>query len=210
MDLIQSCAHIPEVLVEVHYELCQRDVFSNGDLIDEVEAKFKAARMADIEYELSELKRTREEFEVEHDEDFLEIEEEEGSLEDLVPVIQPPVTNSGRAPPPKDPKDFAAILRWIRHARKPEHSDFSVSIDWNFREQSALKHLGYTVGATNGMSQKQRRDFLDDFLIVPLPTSLPPEYRSEWGAPGSAMRLQRTAEQIASNARISPDHAPAA
>lgn len=68
-----------------------------------------------------------------------------------------------------------------------------------FREVSALKMFGYTVGATNGWEEERRQHFLSDFMEMELPAEVYEEFGDEYGGPLSATRLRKVANVIASN-----------
>lgn len=59
---------------------------------------------------------------------------------------------------------------------------------------------GYRVGA-KGMSDKERRQFLDHFFRNPLPTAVSRYYGDAYGMPGSENRLRKMANVLASNCR---------
>lgn len=69
----------------------------------------------------------------------------------------------------------------------------------DFREFSALKLFGYTVGKTNGWSSGRRRRFLSDFIERPLPREVETYFGNEYGSPMSTDRLRKVAETIAYN-----------
>lgn len=69
-----------------------------------------------------------------------------------------------------------------------------------WRDFSALKMYGYTVGKTDGWPQKKREDFLSDFLEMDLPPQVALHFNDEYATPLSAGRLRKVANIIATNA----------
>lgn len=67
-----------------------------------------------------------------------------------------------------------------------------------YREFSALKLFGYTVGKTAGWPEHQRRVFLADFMRHDLPPIVEELFPGEYGRPMSAHRLRKVATHIAS------------
>lgn len=68
--------------------------------------------------------------------------------------------------------------------------------DW--ADVSPLKMLGYSVDAKEGLSDKDRMEFLVDFcehMILPL--GLPKDYVEPWGDPGTKKRIFKTAKHLA-------------
>lgn len=59
--------------------------------------------------------------------------------------------------------------------------------DWDFSEESPLKALGYTVGAS-GWNKTKRHKFLERFLHTPLPSNAPDEWHFSWGKPTTQKR----------------------
>lgn len=76
------------------------------------------------------------------------------------------------------------------------------SFDGAFRDFSALKMFGYTVGRTNGWPKQQRERFLDDFMRLELPKSVTDHFGDEYGSPMSTNRLRKIANTIASNCQL--------
>lgn len=79
-------------------------------------------------------------------------------------------------------------------------------------ERGLLGYLGYRVGST-GVSSDQREDLLDFIFANTLPNVNDAQYMSGWGTPGSAVRLRKMAESIASfvrNAKRNPRGSTAA
>ncbi len=66
------------------------------------------------------------------------------------------------------------------------------------RDHSGLWISGYRSGA-NGMSDTERRDFLNYFFRHPLPDAVSEYCGDEYGEPGSELRLQKMANVIAVN-----------
>lgn len=73
---------------------------------------------------------------------------------------------------------------------------------FNFRDLTALKLFGYTVGKTNGWPQKVRRNFLGDFMERELPSIVKKYFGDEYGTPMSVVRLRKTANILASNVNL--------
>ncbi len=71
-----------------------------------------------------------------------------------------------------------------------------------FRQFSALKMFGYTVGKTSGWAARERRAFLDDFMNMDLPSIVAETFGDEYGKPMSITRLRKVANVIASNANL--------
>lgn len=65
--------------------------------------------------------------------------------------------------------------------------------DW--RPESFLKRLGYSVGV-NGPTPMRRRDALMRAYERPLPDDMPSDYRQECGDPASSKRLQRIVDHL--------------
>lgn len=71
-----------------------------------------------------------------------------------------------------------------------------------FRDFSALKLFGYTVGKTEGWPQSRRQQFLSDFMETRLPGIVEATFGDEYGAPMTTDRLRKVANVIASNASL--------
>ena len=71
------------------------------------------------------------------------------------------------------------------------------SVEFAMADQSPLSILGYRVGKTSGLSEKQRRRILDYAFANPLPPIESPAYMAEWGPPRTPNRLRRMAEHLA-------------
>jgi hypothetical protein len=69
-----------------------------------------------------------------------------------------------------------------------------------FRDFSALKMFGYTVGKTKGWAKPEREVFLSDFMEQDLPPIVAQTFQQEYGEPMSVSRLRKIANLIASNA----------
>jgi uncharacterized protein YjbI with pentapeptide repeats len=69
-------------------------------------------------------------------------------------------------------------------------------------QQSALNICGYRVGRTNPMPESERRKFLDYFLGNRLPAVVEEIFPDQYGSPGSARRLQKMANVIATVCRV--------
>lgn len=70
---------------------------------------------------------------------------------------------------------------------------------WN--AEGVLGFLGYRVGMTHGLNEGLRRRILDAVFSAPLPPINGPDYMREWHTPGSAARLRKLAEALASFTR---------
>ena len=68
-------------------------------------------------------------------------------------------------------------------------------------EEGMLSALGYHVGITHGVSASLRRRILREIVDGELPPLNSHEYTAEWGEPGTADRLRKLAETIASLTR---------
>jgi hypothetical protein len=69
-------------------------------------------------------------------------------------------------------------------------------------EFSALKMFGYTVGKTSGWPQKQRQEFLSDFMSLQLPEVVERLFGSEYGQPMSVERLRKLADLISALCKL--------
>lgn len=106
--------------------------------------------------------------------------------------------------------ELTAILR-IEQAMAPPPCDFTIwpknrfpvkeaglnTADW--REKSALKLLGYTVGVTNGWSVEDRHDFLRYFIEAHLPLRVAELFGNEYGQPLSERRVIKIVSLLKSN-----------
>ncbi|MCF8003530.1 MAG: hypothetical protein K9L32_04860 [Chromatiaceae bacterium] len=72
-------------------------------------------------------------------------------------------------------------------------------------EVSALKMLGYTVGK-QGMTDKERRQFLDQFFRGVLPPQVVKHFGEKYGEPGTEERLKKMANLIAGVLRARKSH----
>lgn len=75
-------------------------------------------------------------------------------------------------------------------------------VDGRFKERSALKIFGYTVGKVAGWPEMKRRKFLSDFIECQLPNIVFDFFGDEYGEPFSSQRLRRVATVLASNASL--------
>ena len=66
-----------------------------------------------------------------------------------------------------------------------------------YRDRSALKLFGYTVGRVAGWPRSKRQEFLRDFMELKLPNRVTLEFGDEYGKPFSATRLRKVAYFIA-------------
>ena len=74
-----------------------------------------------------------------------------------------------------------------------------------FREFSALKLFGYSVGKTGlkeGWTTQKRQEFLSDFMELDLPIVVNNLFGDEYGKPLSSTRLKKVADHIASLVRL--------
>jgi hypothetical protein len=67
--------------------------------------------------------------------------------------------------------------------------------------EGMLQAMGYKVGKTEGLAFGQRKLILAEIFKGPLPPLFPRRYLDEWDAPGTALRLRKLAETIASLTR---------
>jgi hypothetical protein len=67
--------------------------------------------------------------------------------------------------------------------------------DW--LQRGFLKYLGYAVGRSGGSEEERHGILRKVYTTQRLPTVFPPQYRSEWGRPRSAVRLKKMAYSIA-------------
>ncbi len=71
-----------------------------------------------------------------------------------------------------------------------------------FRNQSALKLFGYTVGRSNGWPEKKRQQLLSDFIELELPETVHKMFPNEYGKPNSTTRLRTVASFLANMASL--------
>jgi hypothetical protein len=64
--------------------------------------------------------------------------------------------------------------------------------------EGMLQAMGYKVGKTEGLAFGQRKLILTEIFKGHLPPLFPRRYLDEWDAPGTALRLRKLAETIAS------------
>lgn len=67
--------------------------------------------------------------------------------------------------------------------------------------EGVLGYLGYAVGERSALTQAQRQAILSRIFQMHLPPIESPSYMKEWAIPGSATRLKKMANSIASFAR---------
>jgi hypothetical protein len=67
-------------------------------------------------------------------------------------------------------------------------------------DEGVLKMPGYTTGL-QGLGETKRRDLLEDLYLERQPLLRGHPQEAQWGYPGSAARLQKLANTIASHAR---------
>jgi hypothetical protein len=68
-------------------------------------------------------------------------------------------------------------------------------------EEGLLAFMGYRVGVTKGEPTPIRQGILDRVFLGSLPPVAEPAYTASWGPAGSAMRLKRIADSLASFAK---------
>jgi hypothetical protein len=68
-------------------------------------------------------------------------------------------------------------------------------------EEGLLAFMGYRVGVTKGEPTPIRQGILDRIFLGTLPPIIDPAYTASWGPAGSAMRLKRIADSLASFAK---------
>jgi len=71
---------------------------------------------------------------------------------------------------------------------------------------SLFRAVGYRVGASSPLNDDQRRWLLDEIVSCEMPPVASPSYMEEWGAPLTAIRLERVIRSLrafGSNARAS-------
>ncbi|WP_207101861.1 hypothetical protein [Paracoccus shandongensis] len=74
-----------------------------------------------------------------------------------------------------------------------------------FKEISALKIFGYTVG-NDGWPRKRRQEFLSDFMELELPTEVKLYCNDEYGNPMTVKRLRKVANLLAGNINLRTKH----
>jgi len=84
---------------------------------------------------------------------------------------------------------------WPDTAAVPGEGAIDGVTDWPSR--GILRFLGYSTGVS-APSASERRAILDDAFLKPLPNVNSAEYMKSFGSPGSAVRLKRLAQSIAS------------
>lgn len=78
--------------------------------------------------------------------------------------------------------------------------DGSVNSD-KWMQEGVLGFLEYRAGKTADLSSSTRRGILNQVFEGPIPPAFPKGYLDQWGEPGTATRLRKTAESIAAFAR---------
>lgn len=94
------------------------------------------------------------------------------------------------------PVPTARLWKYPKVNDAPGHGRFD---NGDFKQFSALKMFGYTVGKKDGWSAGKRTQFLADFMTCVLPPDVERVFGDEYGAPMSAARLRKVANVIASN-----------
>ncbi|WP_156932756.1 hypothetical protein [Rhizobium sp. IBUN] len=87
--------------------------------------------------------------------------------------------------------------RWFKWPTTEAGSGSGVSLGVPMQPDGMLAHLGYHVGRTRGEDITLRQSTLRRIFEKPLPTALGKAYAEEWGPDGSAGRLRKMAESIA-------------
>jgi len=93
-------------------------------------------------------------------------------------------------------------LQWPLFAVPSIPKEFNPEL-WNIGDvdQSPLKAMGYTVGITEGISRKARKDLLARAYLGSLTPVHSAEYMRDWGRPRTRRRLWRIANHLAWLAR---------
>ena len=100
-------------------------------------------------------------------------------------------------PKPKEPKSEEFDWRWpITEPPEGVGGGFGAQFE---HQISALKMLGYTVGKTEGLPDRERKEFLYTFFLRKLPGLVEKHFPGQYGGPGSEQRLRKMANVIASN-----------
>jgi hypothetical protein len=109
------------------------------------------------------------------------------------PFASRPPVSASQPPVPATP-----LWKWpvVNHP-PPGEGGFAAG---TFREYSALKMFGYTVGKTDGWPPARRHAFLSDFMTMLLPPIVVRTFGEEYGEPLTTTRLRKVANVIASNA----------
>jgi hypothetical protein len=89
----------------------------------------------------------------------------------------------------------------IRRARGFSRFTWYLPIAGDFRGNSApqgslLKALGYRVGASSPLTERQRHWLLDEIISSELPPVVSAEYLEEWGRPLTPVRLNRVLRAV--------------
>lgn len=87
---------------------------------------------------------------------------------------------------------------WPSTEARPGHSDLDTE-DWV--KYGVFKFVGYKVGNVDGEPQGVREQILSELFAGPIPPAFPDAYLDEWVTPGSAGRLKKMADTIASLTR---------
>ena len=111
---------------------------------------------------------------------------------------------------PQQPAPGPAARTWSWPVVHPVLPRPAGQFDAIFREFSALKMFGYTVGKTKGWPRDKRHAFLTDFMEMDLPDVVEELFGDEYGAPLSTDRLRQMANVIASNAGLAKRRDPIA
>lgn len=92
------------------------------------------------------------------------------------------------------------VAKWTFPIVNLPPEDTTGPFDAAFRQYSALKMFGYTVGKTEGWPTAKRQKFLSDFMELELPSEVAATFGDEYGRPMTTTRLRKVANVIASNA----------
>lgn len=77
----------------------------------------------------------------------------------------------------------------------------ALKADCYWYEYGVLSFMGYHVGESSSLSAEQRRRILDYVFSERIPNVNDPAYMAQWGDPGSAKRLRKMADSLATFAR---------
>ncbi len=109
---------------------------------------------------------------------------------------------------------YVAILNEPIRARSkkiPLQSRYDIPdlSDLMLREQSPLNAYGYHVGHSSSLTDHQRRALLLNFWRAEYAPDVSPDVRQEWGAPASAVRLERMIRHLTGLASLNSKKAQA-
>lgn len=171
---VHTAGDIPLVLMEAIQELMSRSPEKHRNLCLKLVALYKRARLEEVEFEVEE-------------------------LEGMISGVDEP-------PPPEGHTDEWEEVERIRSLfRRPPRIDTSLAerlFESDFSEAvlqscSPLALFGYNVRRDNGLTVRQRREFLEDFLkLAPIPKFYREGYRKGWGRPDTEDRRTRMLNHI--------------